>query len=199
MKPLLAVVVAFAAPLALAQSPAPAAKHWPWDMRPNKCLARAGHALPGTACAEAPPWPAYSVAADHVGMLFASPDFDLIERAENDLAYSNAQFESASYLFEDLDGRDGEGTGGSARASHVDRPAMEGSEGGRRLRHGGRSDAVAEPRLERAWRRLRDDGDTGSLGSLPQGPGQGRRSARRGVAEGPQDGRVVLPQGESRI
>ncbi|MBA8889939.1 hypothetical protein FHW12_004186 [Dokdonella fugitiva] len=99
MKPLLALF-ALAAPLVFAQSPAPAAKHWPWDMRPNKCLAYGGHALPGTQCAEAPPWPTYSIALEHVRMLFANPDFDLVQRAEDDLAYSNAQFESGDYFFE---------------------------------------------------------------------------------------------------
>lgn len=102
MKKLLVAMLAFALPLAAAQAPSPPpTKPWPWDHRPHKCMGPGAQALPGTACATVPDWPTYYVTSQHVHLLFIDqPDFDQIERAENELAYSNAQFDSGDYLFE---------------------------------------------------------------------------------------------------
>jgi len=54
--------------------------------------------MPG--CEAPPDWPTYSITVQHMRMLWMNPNFDLIERGENELGYSNGQFETGSYYFE---------------------------------------------------------------------------------------------------
>jgi len=82
---------------AFAQGTAPAAKRYPWDSRQPKCF------LPGVVpvgqC-KANDWPDYGESKRHVDHLLFDPDFDLLERAENELGFSEKQFPSGYYYFD---------------------------------------------------------------------------------------------------
>jgi len=81
-----------------AQAPGAApAKRYPWDVRPLKCFLP--DAIPSGQC-QSDDWPNYGETKRRVDRLFVEPDFDLIERAENELGYSEKQFASGYYHFD---------------------------------------------------------------------------------------------------
>ncbi len=81
-----------------AQAPgAASAKRYPWDMRQPKCFLP--DAIPSAQC-KANDWPDYGESKRHVDRLLVEPDFDLIERAENELGFSEKQFASGYYHFD---------------------------------------------------------------------------------------------------
>ncbi len=83
---------------AYAQAPgAASAKRYPWDMRQPKCFLP--DAIPSAQC-KANDWPDYGESKRHVDRLLVEPDFDLIERAENELEFSEKQFASGYYYFD---------------------------------------------------------------------------------------------------
>ena len=85
---------------AVAQQPPPVAapKKFYWDKRPDQCF------QPGAAesamCAAEPNWPDYRQTVGRVTNLFVEPDFDLIQRAEDELGYSRQKFPTGEYYFE---------------------------------------------------------------------------------------------------
>jgi len=81
-----------------AQAPgAASAKRYPWDMRQPKCFLP--DAIPSAQC-KANDWPDYGESKRHVDRLLIEPDFDLLERAENELGFSEKQFASGYYYFD---------------------------------------------------------------------------------------------------
>jgi len=74
-------------------------KRFPWDRRPMKCFAP--EAIPTSPlCAELPNWPDWSGTSSRVQSLFTEPDFDLIARAERELADSTQTFPNGDYYFD---------------------------------------------------------------------------------------------------
>ena len=83
-----------------AQAPAPGAappKPYPWDMRPRKCFLP--DAIPFGQC-KANDWPDYGGTKRHVERLLIEPDFDLIQRAEGEVGFSEKQFPNGYYHFD---------------------------------------------------------------------------------------------------
>jgi hypothetical protein len=75
------------------------AKRYPWDRRPGKCFLP--DAIPNSPmCAESPNWTDWAGTSTSVQRLFAEPDFDLIARAESELAESTERFPSGEYYFD---------------------------------------------------------------------------------------------------
>ena len=92
------VMVGGGAADAYAQAPAAASvKRYPWDMRQPKCFLP--DAIPSPQC-KANDWPDYGESKRHVDRLLVEPDFDLIERAENELGFSEEKFASGYYYFD---------------------------------------------------------------------------------------------------
>jgi len=88
-----------AASYALAQE-----KVFPWDARPPECfgtsaLAQAGSLDPRC---RAPAWTDFAHTRWNFDGLLADPDYDLIERAANELGFSEKRFPSGEYHFEAL-------------------------------------------------------------------------------------------------
>ena len=74
-------------------------KKFPWDTRQNKCFGSAEElALP--MCQPSRDWVAFAETQTHANMLWGDPDFDLIQRAENELGFSRERFSTGEYLFE---------------------------------------------------------------------------------------------------
>lgn len=95
------VFVAIVSPNVLAQQPEAAQplKRFPWDSRPGKCfLGQDATAFPE--CRPSPDWATYAETRMHVDLLWPEPDFDLIERAANELGFSRDRFATGEYLFE---------------------------------------------------------------------------------------------------
>lgn len=78
---------------------APPAKKFPWDTRPSKCFGSAD-ALALPMCQPSRDWVAFGESQTHANMLWGDPDFDLIQRAENELGFSRERFATGEYLFE---------------------------------------------------------------------------------------------------
>lgn len=77
----------------------PAAKRFRWDRRPAKCFAP--DAVPiAPMCAEAANWPDWYETQSRVQSLFTEPDFELIARAERELAESTERFPNGEYRFD---------------------------------------------------------------------------------------------------
>jgi hypothetical protein len=75
------------------------AKRFRWDRRPAKCFAP--DAVPSAPiCAEAANWPDWSETESRVQSLFTEPDFDLVARAERELAESTERFPNGEYRFD---------------------------------------------------------------------------------------------------
>ena len=89
----LAVFTVHSLPVAVAQEGGQAQppKRFSWDQRPGKCFAPdvpQGSPM----CAERPNWPNFADTVSRVQLLFAQGDFDLIARAERELASSDQRF-----------------------------------------------------------------------------------------------------------
>ena len=85
---------------ALSQGPIPGgppAKRYPWDQRQPKCFLP--DALPAGPC-RANDWPDYGETKRHVDQLLMVGDPDLLDRAENELGYSDKRFPSGDYYFD---------------------------------------------------------------------------------------------------
>lgn len=83
-----------------AQAQAPSAaqpKRYPWDQRQPKCFLP--DAIPSAQC-KANDWPDYGESKRHIDRLLIEPDYDLLERAENELGFSEKQFPSGYYYFD---------------------------------------------------------------------------------------------------
>ncbi|MEO8718472.1 MAG: hypothetical protein ABI423_09670 [Burkholderiales bacterium] len=78
-------------------------KRYPWDHQPGECFQPSTQAddLTRLSCA-APGWTDFAQAKTNFDRLLADPDYDLIERAANDLGFSAERFASGEYLFEAL-------------------------------------------------------------------------------------------------
>jgi hypothetical protein len=74
-------------------------KRYPWDQRMRKCFLPGAEVL-GKQC-QPNDWPTYNETSFRVQTLLGDPDFDLIERAENDLGFSTEKFpRDPHYYFE---------------------------------------------------------------------------------------------------
>jgi hypothetical protein len=80
-----------------AQAPGVAAKRYPWDTRPPQCFQP--HAKPSRQC-RPDDWPNYAESKRRVDHLILDPDYDLIQRAENELGFSRKRFASGQYYFD---------------------------------------------------------------------------------------------------
>lgn len=79
-------------------------KPYPWDHRPRKCFEPAP-AKPDPSFAshcKAPGWTDFEQAKRNFVRLFIDPDFDLVERASNELGFSLERFPTGEYRFEAL-------------------------------------------------------------------------------------------------
>jgi len=84
---------------AQAAGPASAPKQYPWDMRPKKCFMPGAMEMAPSLCA-AKDWTSYAETTGRVQRLLIDADFDLVERAENELGFSRDQFPSGQYRFD---------------------------------------------------------------------------------------------------
>jgi len=80
-----------------AQAADAAGKRYPWDTRPPECFLP--NAKPSQQCV-ADDWPNYGESKRRVDHLILDPDYDLIERAENELGFSDRRFASGQYYFD---------------------------------------------------------------------------------------------------
>jgi len=86
--------------VAFSQTQAPGTappKRYPWDKRPPECF------LPDTKPSQqctADDWPNYADTKWRVDHLILDPDFDLLQRAENELGFSDKRFASGQYYFD---------------------------------------------------------------------------------------------------
>ncbi|MGB5082216.1 MAG: hypothetical protein WBO23_15925 [Burkholderiales bacterium] len=74
-------------------------KTYPWDERPPKCFMPGAMEVAGSYCAPKD-WTSYPATAYRVNQLLMARDFDLVQRAENELGYSREQFSPGEYLFD---------------------------------------------------------------------------------------------------
>jgi hypothetical protein len=84
---------------AQAAGPASASKQYPWDVRPKKCFMPGAMEMAPSLCA-ARDWTSYAETTGRVQRLLIDADFDLVERAENELGFSRNQFPSGQYYFD---------------------------------------------------------------------------------------------------
>jgi hypothetical protein len=92
------VVLASGAAFPQAQPPGAAqVKRYPWDERQPKCFLP--DVIPTQQC-KANDWPNYGESKRHIDRLLIEPDYDLLERAENELGFSDKQFASGYYYFD---------------------------------------------------------------------------------------------------
>jgi hypothetical protein len=88
----------FLATTAAAQSAYTPLKPYPWARPLGKC-AQPGATVTVTNCKPPPDWPDLTRSVQHVNLLFANldGDYELITRAENDLAFSTQRFDLGAY------------------------------------------------------------------------------------------------------
>ena len=126
------------------------AKKYPWDQRLPRCFeGTPEHVRMMMSVADFCQyrgWVDYAETKSRVDMLMLREDFDLVERAENELGYSSERFNSGQYFFDawylSLDSMSKFGDHGAARASNWAK--AKGSDGYARL-------AEALARYGEAW------------------------------------------------
>jgi len=84
------------------RSAAVPAKRYPWDRRTADCFEGAALRQIPKHC-QAPEWSDFAEAKEHFeSLFFVEPDYELVERAANELGFSKARFPSGEYHFEAL-------------------------------------------------------------------------------------------------
>src|SRR5882724_369471 len=84
----------------LSQGPIPGgppAKRYPWDQRPLKCFHPSAPPVPQCRSND---WPSYRETKERVSRLLIEEDFALVQKAEQDLGYSQKRFATGQYYFE---------------------------------------------------------------------------------------------------
>jgi hypothetical protein len=94
----LLLALAASSGVTLAQAPgAVPAKRYPWDQRQPKCFLP--DAIPAGLC-KSDDWPDYGETKRRVDRLIVQADYDLLDRAEGELGFSDKQFPSGYYYFD---------------------------------------------------------------------------------------------------
>jgi hypothetical protein len=96
------LLIALAALVACTAAPAqpPLPKKFPWDHRPNKCFLPAADGIAERAECKLDHWPNFGETRRRIDRLLAEPDFDLLERAEHEVGFSQERFQSGEYRVE---------------------------------------------------------------------------------------------------
>lgn len=74
-------------------------KRFPWDSRTSRCFSSV-EAQQTYPCRAPEDWPDYAATKRRIETLLIDTDFDLLERAASEVAYSQQQFASGRYRFE---------------------------------------------------------------------------------------------------
>lgn len=73
---------------------------YPWDQTAHPSCSDEKRKRKPVFCKKKPDWPDYETSKDRIMELFAKNNFNLLQKAENELAYNNKRFTSGEYMFE---------------------------------------------------------------------------------------------------